>query len=69
MKEKDKRRRAKLKDLRSDKGFSQGNMAKWLGISRATYIKKEAEYSFTIQELDKMSVILSTTPIKLLMEE
>lgn len=40
--------------------------ARLLGISRATFIRKEAEYSFTIQEIDRMADILKTTTSTLL---
>lgn len=63
---KDKRRRALLKDLRSEKDISQERMARMLGISRATFNRKESEYSFTIQEIDRMADILKTTTINLL---
>lgn len=65
----DKQRRARLKDLRSEKDISQERMARLLGISRATFIRKEAEYSFTIQEIDRMADILKTTTSTLLEEK
>lgn len=63
---KDKQRRARLKDLRSEKDISQERMARMLGISRATFNKKESEYNFTIQEVDRMADILKTTTSTLL---
>lgn len=65
----DKQRRARLKDLRSEKDISQERMARMLGISRATFIRKEAEYIFTIQEIDRMADILKTTTSTLLEEK
>ena len=63
---KDKQRRARLKDLRSEKDISQERMARMLGISRATFIRKENEYGFSIQEIDRMAEILGTTTSRLL---
>lgn len=65
----DKQRRARLKDLRSEKDISQERTARMLGISRPTYIRKETEYSFTIQEIDRMADILKTTTSRLLEEK
>lgn len=62
----DKKRRAILKDIRKDRDVSQERMARMLNISRATFCKKESEYNFTIQELDRMADILKTTTINLL---
>lgn len=62
----DKKRRAILKDIRKEKDVSQERMARLLNISRATFIKKESEYSFTIQEVDRMADILKTTTSTLL---
>lgn len=66
---KDKQRRARLKDLRREKDISQERMARMLNISRATFNKKESEYSFTIQEIDRMADILKTTTSTLLEEK
>lgn len=63
---KDKQRRARLKDIRREKDVSQERMARMLNISRATFCKKESEYNFTIQEIDRMADILKTTTSTLL---
>ena len=62
----DKKRRAILKDIRKEKDVSQERMARMLNISRATFNKKESEYNFTIQEIDRMADILKTTTSTLL---
>ena len=48
---------------------SQEQLASKMRIRRATFIRKEAEYSFTIQEIDRMADILKTTTSRLLEEK
>ncbi len=51
----------KIKELRNSKGITQEDIANRLGVSRPTYIDIESgKRSLTIEELNKLSYILST---------
>lgn len=65
----DKKRRRFLVETRKDRGITQESMARRMKMCRSTYLNKENEFKFTIQELDRIAEILKTTTKQLIAED
>lgn len=52
---------ARIKRLRLQAGLSQGDLAKFLGVSRVAVIKYENGLSRPVRRLDRIASILNTT--------
>ncbi len=52
---------ARIKRLRLQAGLSQGDLAKFLGVSRVAVIKYENGLSRPGRRLDKIAAVLNTT--------
>ena len=51
----------RLRVLRSAKGLSQNDVAKYLGVSRSTYVCYETNKSRPVRRLPELATILGTT--------